>query len=727
MTSFIICLGLFSMSMGIILGQRNFQDVLCLERYLIFALLSSAFIIPQIPALKLNAHYGALIYLGYVVTLFILISTLFSIQLIKNDSIFLTLICELLGGLLAVCIYPYLLKLCGPIMIFLFLAFIISIYSLIRIRTKINFLISLFSLTIFIFGIMNISYYYDIEPFFNHRGDYYQIHKQNDRLASQWTAQGYFEILQSRDTSNGAIVDFDAGTARTNLIDFDGDVKKARANIGANYSFPFWGPEVFLPYELNLLKNGTKSTFIIGGLGGQEAMAAKIFGFNSIIIADVARQAFDLAAQILGGHYIVNSPEIIFYPLDGRYVTREFIKKKMQFDVLQIYSVHANTINSYSSGLELTPLFTKEALESYVQLLKPDGIMAVTQLSRGRLWQWFCSLPMARRQKYREKTVMVEPVPANEHMITLLFKKNGFSSEEIKLIKTRMDGGYRKVTFSPDTEWPRELINFCDKNHEKDGSFKMQATDFYPFYKNFSSSEALNLQRPDHITDSMELNNWGARYPFSKLFYIFFSLLFIISLLIKKLASASLNKSNCISLRDKLVSFIAGVNFFILQTLSIYTFSHFWGEPDTVFIATLSGFLLGSMISTRIARAHLKYTKYFIGPLATLVLLFIWLVIDADFYFSLYFDNYIFRIGIILLGSSLIASSSSIIFPLILLEPNKDKSHVVEIWWFYAIGTLFSYILFKEVGSHHGYDWLLLMLFVFYWLTQMLFIREQPH
>ena len=273
---------------------------------------------------------------------------------------------------------------------------------------------------------------------------YVKGRNEGEALFTQWNSSSRITVVQvNRDRKNTWIImDGDAGTL---LPDFNGNIASWRFLQGRVSS---------LAYHIK----PSAKTLIIGPGGGIDVLTALTFGnrditgveINPITVNDVMRGAFK---NFTGGLYF--RPEVQIHVDEGR----SFIRRTPHsYDIIQATLVDTWAATAAGAfALTENNLYTVEAFKDYFAKLKNDGILTFTRWNLDPPQQdlRLVSLTRAAMQDIGlsdpERSMIVvrenrwrEAVESN-----FLFKKSGFTDEEVRAIEGISHANAFEVLYSP--------------------------------------------------------------------------------------------------------------------------------------------------------------------------------------------------------------------------------------------------------------------------------------
>jgi hypothetical protein len=263
-------------------------------------------------------------------------------------------------------------------------------------------------------------------------------------LFSKWNSSSRITVVQvDHDPKNTWIImDGDAGTL---LPDFDGSLDSWR----------------FLQRRVSSLAYHVKKpgqALIIGPGGGIDALIALSFGYrditgveiNSIIVNDVMLGQFK---GFTGGLY--SRPEVKIHVDEGR----SFIRRtQTQYDVIQATLVDTWAATAAGAfALTENNLYTVEAFKDYFSKLKPDGVLTFTRWNLDPPQQdlRLVSLTRAAMQELglssAEHSIIVVREKRKREAVecNFLFKKSGFTDEEVRTIEAVSRANSFEILYTP--------------------------------------------------------------------------------------------------------------------------------------------------------------------------------------------------------------------------------------------------------------------------------------
>jgi spermidine synthase len=254
---------------------------------------------------------------------------------------------------------------------------------------------------------------------------------------SRWDPVAKIDILRQREPFVRRIA-YDGGSQTSFFYRFDGDFHQARAhyfdtmdgrtryNNGRYVALAYW------------LKRDTPMRVLdIGSAGGQEVLAALIFGAAHVDAVEMVCTVINLArgsyAKFTGNVY--NDPRVRPVCDEGRSFLRH---TDQRYDVIQIHSNHTTSSVAQGAGaMEPIYLQTVEAYREYLSHLTDDGILQINYYVYPRMITtaaraWHDLFP---GRDFRDH-VVIEGSGWSEFMMpTFLVKRSAWAKDDIASIR----------------------------------------------------------------------------------------------------------------------------------------------------------------------------------------------------------------------------------------------------------------------------------------------------
>lgn len=300
-------------------------------------------------------------------------------------------------------------------------------------------------------------------------------------LEKVWDPSGHVELIDSNIFRSEKILSFEGGLLRSHIYEFDGDFK----NLGAQYlrslSPGLRSIDVALPHFVK--RNRESTVALISCVGGQEALAARAFGAKKIYAIDINRSGLELANR-----YTIYKTGRLFtgefqqVNEDGR----RFVEKSQEtFDVIQIYSsASASFSSAFGSYFVPSLLISKEAIQSYLEHLKSDGILQITQFKLNKLWR-VIDAALGQDAFFSSPQLLVfRDAGPQETQINVVIKKDGWKPQEIDELLKWLEADQRKkwkILVNPMQSAELNRQNLLREN--EDFLDKRPVTDNWPFWR----------------------------------------------------------------------------------------------------------------------------------------------------------------------------------------------------------------------------------------------------
>jgi spermidine synthase len=472
-------------------------------------------------------------------------------------------------------------------------------------------------------GLLLLNY---LHPFYNIR--HVKGRDEWGVLYSKWNSFSRITVVEvNQDPKNTWIImDGDAGTL---LPHFNGDLSQwnyLRQTISS------------LAYHLKK----DADTLIIGPGGGIDVLTALTFGnknitgaeINPITVNDVMRGKYK---DFTGSLY--SRPGVNIQVDEGR----SFIRRaNRQYDIIQATLVDtwaATAAGAFS--LTENNLYTVEAFKDYFSKLKPDGILTFTRWNLEPPQQdlRLVSITRAAMQESGlpnpERSMMIvrrsrqtEAVECN-----FLFKKSGFTDEEVRTIEQVSQDCQFEILYTPNTRPnnPFTRLITADNPNSFYQTYPFIVTPTYdnrPFF--FHTIRLNRLWDSIFLSWESKKTNVGLLVLFLVLFFsAFLVLLFILFPLLFKHRTDWRGPSTQTGILGYFIAL--GLGFILIEMTLVQKFILFLGPPvyalSIVLFSTLLFSGLGSFYSSRLAGSQLKRNIFRLCVLiACMVTLYIWLL-----------------------------------------------------------------------------------------------------
>jgi len=389
----------------------------------------------------------------------------------------------------------------------------------------------------------------------------------------------------------------------------------------------------YLPISLLFtIKQYPENVLVIKPGGGMDVLGSSYFGSQNIyvvesnnLVADVLEKDF---AEFSGNIYGRDNVKVF------KTSSRNFARvADTKFDLIIVsLSDSFHPISSGAYSLNENYLYTKESFEDLINVLKNDGILAVTR------WAQF---PPSENLKILSTLVDIcsksgkEEIPGsifafrNWSTLTTLFKKDGFSVQEIDNLKIKAEKlnfdivYYNKVSEGEANIYNRlekpyffnfykEIIESNDDEREefyRSYYFNIRpATDDMPYFFNFFKF----VQMPDimkYFGKSTQPFGGGGYLVLIAALIISIILSFFLILFPLKIKRININIKR--DFKFLIYFFSLGFGYFFIELPFIQKFILILGEPayslSVIFFSLMLSAGLGSYLSSRLKFLNLKF------------------------------------------------------------------------------------------------------------------------
>jgi hypothetical protein len=377
-----------------------------------------------------------------------------------------------------------------------------------------------------------------------------------------------------------------------------------------------------LAYHLKTQPN----VLIIGPGGGNDVMAARVFGARQITAVEINPI---IANDVMSSEPFKSYSGAIYQQPDVRLVVdegRSFVRGSSdRYDVLQATMVDtwaATAAGAFS--LTENNLYTVEAFEDYVSRLTDDGVLTMTRWYFEPPDQLLRLLSLTRQMmaemgidNAQRHVVLVRgaAIDTDRSPATFIFKKSEFTDDEVRVLETASKAAGFAILYTPLTRPdnvftrmveaadPAEVWNSFETNVEP-------THDNNPFF--FNSMRLSNLKRV--------LKGGGSEWQKTNLgTFVLFALLGITSLLVALFILGPLvlvrrraffSSSSSRRMSHLLYFACLGAGFIIVEVAMIQKFILFLGHPvyalAVVLFSLLTFSAIGSYLSGRLPEDRLQ-------------------------------------------------------------------------------------------------------------------------
>jgi hypothetical protein len=446
--------------------------------------------------------------------------------------------------------------------------------------------------------------------------------EENKLLFSKWNSFSRITVAGSLDTAVEIRIDADAATG----------ISKDASNSALHQDA--LGALSALAHNLNRNAN----VLIIGPGGGNDVMAARVFGQKQITAVEINPI---IAYDVMSSEPFKSYSGSIYQQPDVRLVVdegRSFIRNsKDRYDIIQATMVDtwaATAAGAFS--LSENNLYTVEAFKDYVTHLTDDGALTMTRwyfeppdqllrlitLTRAMMTELGISNPERHIMLVRDARSGYDRTPA-----TYIFKKSEFTDQEVRTIEDIAAANGFQLLFTPLTH-PANVFTQMIMAPDPATLWASLETNVEPTRDNnpffFNSVRFANLwQVIEGTTGEWQKTNLGTSILFALLgITSALVLLFIIGPLILVRGRAFTTRAGT-KVTNLLYFACLGAGFIIVEVAMIQKFILFLGHPvyslAVVLFSVLAFSALGSYLTGRISEERL--TPVLMKLLVTLVVL----------------------------------------------------------------------------------------------------------
>ncbi len=498
----------------------------------------------------------------------------------------------------------------------------------------------------------------------------------------------------------------------------------------------------YLDYQTSALAfhlGDPNKVLILGAGGGSEILQALYHETKEIDAVEIDPQMVDLVgtkyAEFSGDIYAMESVTVHTAEARG------FIaSSKEKYDLIQMSMV--DSFGASSAGLQSLSenyLYTVEALQLYLQHLKPEGYLSFTR--------W---LKLPPRDTLKLFATAIEALERNgvedpkKHLVlirgwqtsTLLIKNGIFSSVEIKELNRFCNERFF------DTAYYHGLVklganryNILDKpyffqgtqalleNREeyyRDYKFDIRpASDDRPYFYHFFKWETLYEIFALRGTGGLQLLEWGYLVLVASLFQAVVASIVLILLPLIRYRKAEKNTMETSKKRVLVYFFALGLGFLFLEIYFIQRFILFLSHPLYTVAVVLSSFLifagLGSRYSKHLGelKGYSKSARYGIFGIFVFGLFYV-LMLDHIFGFLLtQTDSIKIAASVVLIAP--LAFAMGMPFPMGLSELGRHSESLIPwAWGVNGCASVISAVAATLVAIHFGFTVVMVMALLFY-------------
>ncbi len=498
----------------------------------------------------------------------------------------------------------------------------------------------------------------------------------------------------------------------------------------------------YLDYQTSALAyhlGDPDKVLILGAGGGSEILQALYHETKEIDAVEIDPQMVDLVGTKYAGFSgnIYDMESVTVHTAEARGFVAS---SKEKYDLIQMVMV--DSFGASSAGLQSLSenyLYTVEALQLYLQHLKPDGYLSFTRWlklpPRDTLKLFATALTALERNgvEYPQKhLVLIRGLQTS----TLLIKNDIFSSEELEVLKRFCDKRFFDIAYYYGlSESETNRYNILDKPYFFQGTqallenreeyyrnYKFDirpASDDRPYFYHFFKWETLYEIFALRGTGGLHLLEWGYLVLIASLFQAVIASIVLILLPLIRYRKAEKIRIVTSKKRVLVYFFALGLGFLFLEIYFIQRFILFLSHPLYTVAVVLSSFLifagLGSSYSKRIAelKGYSKSARYGIVGIFVFGLFYV-LTLDHIFGFLLtQTDSIKIAASVVLIAP--LAFAMGMPFPMGLSELGRHSESLIPwAWGVNGCASVISAVAATLIAIHFGFTVVMVMALLFY-------------
>jgi len=508
----------------------------------------------------------------------------------------------------------------------------------------------------------------------------------------------------------------------------------------------------YLDYQTSALAyhlGDLDKVLILGAGGGSDILQALYHETKEIDAVEIDPQMVDLVgtkySEFAGDIYAMESVKVHIAEARGFVAS-----SKEKYDLIQMAMV--DSFGASSAGLQSLSenyLYTVEALQLYLQHLKPEGYLSFTRWlklpPRDTLKLFATAIDALERNGVKDPQkylVLIRGLQTS----TLLIKNGIFSSAEITKLKRFCDKRFFDIAYYyglPKSEINR--YNILDKPYFFQGTqalvenreeyyrnYKFDirpASDDRPYFYHFFKWETLREILALRGTGGLQLLEWGYLVLVAALLQAVVASIMLILLPLIRYRKVEKNTIATSKKRVLVYFFALGMGFLFLEIYFIQRFILFLSHPLYTIAVVLSSFLifagLGSSYSKRLAelKGYSKSARYGIVGIFLFGLFYV-LTLDHIFDFLLTQTDTIKIAASVLLIAPL-AFAMGMPFPMGLSELGRHSESLIPwAWGVNGCASVISAVAATLVAIHFGFTVVMVMALLFYLAAYLSFPLE---
>ena len=274
---------------------------------------------------------------------------------------------------------------------------------------------------------------------------------------SRWDPVARIDVIAAKPPFARRIA-YDGGSQSSAFYRFDGDFRALRARyFDIDGEAPRYNSGRYVALAHWLKRDTDQQVLVIGAAGGQETLAALVFGAARVdaveMVCTVIEAARGRYASFIGRIY--DDPRVRPVCDEGRSFLR---RSQRRYDIIQIHSNHTtSSVAQGVGGADPIYLQTVEAYKEYLARLTDDGILQINYFvyprmitTAGHAWR-----ELFPEREFRRHVVITDGFGRGA-MPTFLVKRSPWTNGEIASIRR-----FLSREFAPDPRWSYRLIYAC--------------------------------------------------------------------------------------------------------------------------------------------------------------------------------------------------------------------------------------------------------------------------
>ncbi len=498
----------------------------------------------------------------------------------------------------------------------------------------------------------------------------------------------------------------------------------------------------YLDYQTSALAyhlSDPDKVLILGAGGGSEILQALYHETKEIDAVEIDPNMVDLVETKYAGFAgnIYARENVTVHTAEAR----GFIaSSKEKYDLIQMAMV--DSFGASSAGLQSLSenyLYTVEALQLYLQHLKPEGYLSFTRWlklpPRDTLKLFATAIEVLERngvEDPKKHLVLIRGLQTS----TLLIKNGIFSSSEITELKRFCDRRFFDIAYySGLKKSETNRYNILDKpyffqgthallenrvEYYRDYKFDIRpASDDRPYFYHFFKWETLEEIFALRGTGGLQLLEWGYLVLVAALLQAVIASIVLILLPLIRYRKAEKSRITTSKMRVLVYFFALGLGFLFLEIYFIQRFILFLSHPLYTVAVVLSSFLifagLGSSYSKRLSelKGYSKSARYGIVGIFVFGLFYV-LTLDHIFGFLLtQTDSIKIAASVVLIAP--LAFAMGMPFPMGLSELGRHSESLIPwAWGVNGCASVISAVAATLVAIHFGFTVVMIMALLFY-------------